>query len=254
MRRSTSLAVCWAPIRMMPSERPRSETSTRISLIGLPPSRGAYLFSSSSTTNRSGRCAPARSFSSKARRRVTPTTNRLARSLRLWMSTTVTCAWRRMRWRSGLGTSPRISRSRWRTAPKSRRTRALTVPAPRARPAHSSRVSSFWTRSAMNSAKERKSVRAQPSITTPPSSKLSTFASFAATLWIAIVYCWRSSSASVNTNGNSRSRQNSASVQKKEVTPVCRVATSGAAARSPGRGGAQNSTLSNGPGSRPRRV
>ena len=58
MRRSTSLAVCCAPMRMMPSERPRSATSSRISLIGLEPSRGAYLFSSSSTTNSSGRAVP----------------------------------------------------------------------------------------------------------------------------------------------------------------------------------------------------
>jgi len=43
MRRSTSLAVCSAPMRMMPSERSRSATSRRVSLIGLVPSRGAYL-------------------------------------------------------------------------------------------------------------------------------------------------------------------------------------------------------------------
>ena len=54
MRRSTSLAVCCAPISTMPSERPRSATSSRISLIGESPSRGAYLLSSSSTTNSSG--------------------------------------------------------------------------------------------------------------------------------------------------------------------------------------------------------
>ena len=65
MRRSTSLAVCWAPIRMMPSDRPRSDMSTRISLMGLEPSRGAYLFNSSRTTNSNGRWTPARSFSSK---------------------------------------------------------------------------------------------------------------------------------------------------------------------------------------------
>ena len=34
IRRSTSLAVCWAPIRMMPSERPRSAMSSSSSLIG----------------------------------------------------------------------------------------------------------------------------------------------------------------------------------------------------------------------------
>ena len=57
-RRSTSLAVCCAPMRMIPSERPRSATSSRISLIGESPSRGAYLLSSSSTTNSSGRAEP----------------------------------------------------------------------------------------------------------------------------------------------------------------------------------------------------
>ncbi len=55
MRRSTSLAVCCAPTRIMPRLRPRSATSSRISLIGDEPSRGAYLLSSSSTTNVSGR-------------------------------------------------------------------------------------------------------------------------------------------------------------------------------------------------------
>ena len=36
-RRSTSLAVCSAPIRIIPSERPRSATSSSTSLIGLQP-------------------------------------------------------------------------------------------------------------------------------------------------------------------------------------------------------------------------
>ncbi len=53
IRRSTSLAVCCAPIRMMPSERPRSAMSSSTSLIGLEPSRGAYLFSSSIIVNSS---------------------------------------------------------------------------------------------------------------------------------------------------------------------------------------------------------
>src|SRR5581483_6190819 len=73
-RRSTSLAVCWA-------------TSRRISLIGDCPSRGAYLFSSSSTRNSSGRGTPDASLASNVRLTVTPTTNRLARSGRLWRST-----------------------------------------------------------------------------------------------------------------------------------------------------------------------
>src|SRR5512132_1438152 len=41
IRRSTSLAVCSAPTRIIPSERPRSATSSRTSLMGLHPSRGA---------------------------------------------------------------------------------------------------------------------------------------------------------------------------------------------------------------------
>ncbi len=51
MRRSTSLAVCCAPIKMMPSDRPRSAMSSSTSLIGELPSRGAYLFSSSIMVN-----------------------------------------------------------------------------------------------------------------------------------------------------------------------------------------------------------
>ena len=53
MRRSTSLAVCCAPIRMIPSDRPRSAMSSSTSLIGELPSRGAYLFSSSIMVNSS---------------------------------------------------------------------------------------------------------------------------------------------------------------------------------------------------------
>ena len=89
-RRSTSLAVCWAPISTMPRLRPRSATSRRISLIGLDPSRGAYLFSSSSTTNCRGLATPEASLRSNAWRSTTPTTKRCARSCRAWMSTTVT--------------------------------------------------------------------------------------------------------------------------------------------------------------------
>ena len=139
MRRSTSLAVCWAPMRMMPRERPRSATSRRISLIGLDPSRGAYLLSSSSTTNCSGRAWPWRSFSSKAWRSTTPTTKRLARSLRLWRSTTVT--WASSSTQVGLGVGlvgPDEAARGGRIAPCSRRMKALTVPAPMARPAQRS--------------------------------------------------------------------------------------------------------------------
>ena len=66
IRRSTSLAVCCAPIRITPSERPRSAMSSSTSLIGLEPSRGAYLFSSSSTTNSSGLAVPAFSLRSNS--------------------------------------------------------------------------------------------------------------------------------------------------------------------------------------------
>ena len=51
---ATSDACCWAPIRITPSERPRWAMSIRVSLIGESPSRGAYLLSSSSTTNSIG--------------------------------------------------------------------------------------------------------------------------------------------------------------------------------------------------------
>ena len=53
-RRSISLAVCWAPMRMTPRLRPRSAMSRTTSLIGLRPSRGAYLLSSSRTRKTRG--------------------------------------------------------------------------------------------------------------------------------------------------------------------------------------------------------
>ena len=91
MRRSTSLAVCWAPTRMMPSERPRSAMSSRISLIGLEPSRGVLVeLVEHHEQQRPGLAG--RLLALEACRSTTPTTNRLARSLRLWRSTTVTWA------------------------------------------------------------------------------------------------------------------------------------------------------------------
>ena len=75
----------------MPRLRPRSEMSRSTSLIGPLPSRGAYLLSSSSTTKTSGRAVPSDSFSSNMRLRTAPTTKRLARSWRAWMSTTLSC-------------------------------------------------------------------------------------------------------------------------------------------------------------------
>ena len=89
-RRSTSDAVCSAPIRTIPRLRPRSATSSRTSLIGLQPSRGAYRLSSSRTRKWSGSRRPIRSLCSNRRLIMTPVTNRFARSCRLWMSMTVT--------------------------------------------------------------------------------------------------------------------------------------------------------------------
>ena len=90
MRRSTSLAVCCAPMRMMPSDRPRSAMSSSTSLIGELPSRGAYLFSSSIIVN-SSPPGPAASLRAVSAASTTPTTNRCARSCRLCRSTTVSC-------------------------------------------------------------------------------------------------------------------------------------------------------------------
>ena len=256
MRRSTSLAVCWAPIRMMPRDRPRSATSSRISLMGLDPSRGAYLFSSSRTTNCRGRAWPERSFSSKALRRTTPTTNRLARSLRLCRSTTVTWWPKSTAWRSACGTSARTRRLRWGTAPHSRRTKALMVPAPMARPAHrwASYSSSSSTLASMSSTRARSVRTVVPSIDTAPSpAGLASSRSRAATLCTTIVYCWRSSSASAKRNGSSSWAQNCSSVQKKDVTPWARLATSGAALGSSRRGGAKKPTSVKAPAGRPRR-
>ena len=59
--------------------------------MGDQPSRGAYLFNSSRTRKTRGRAVPAASFCSKSRFTTTPTTNRFARSCRLWMSMTETC-------------------------------------------------------------------------------------------------------------------------------------------------------------------
>ena len=121
-----------APTRIIPRLRPRSATSRRISLIGLVPSRGAYLLSSSRTRNSSGVRVPVSSLASNARFTVTPTTNRCARSVRLWMSTTVTCAPSTVSIRrsSRRATSARISAPSDRCDDSSRRTNALIVPEP----------------------------------------------------------------------------------------------------------------------------
>jgi hypothetical protein len=60
VRRSTSLAVCCAPIKMIPRERPRSAISSSTSLIGEVPSRGAYLIQGSSSPLTAETPAPAR--------------------------------------------------------------------------------------------------------------------------------------------------------------------------------------------------
>ncbi len=86
---STSRADCWAPMRSTPRLRPRAAMSTRTSLMGLDPSRGAYLFSSSRTMNRSG-SRPIPCFSSKIRVTSAPTTKRWAASWSACRSTTVT--------------------------------------------------------------------------------------------------------------------------------------------------------------------
>ena len=86
---ATRPAACWQPMSSTPSERPRSAMSTNSSLSGPWPSRGAYLLSSSSITNRSG-SRPVPCFSSNTRETSAPTTNRCADSCSPWMSTTVT--------------------------------------------------------------------------------------------------------------------------------------------------------------------
>ena len=130
MRRSTSLAVCCAPIRMMPSERPRSAMSSSTSLIGLEPSRGAYLFSSSIIVN-SSPPAPAASLRAVSAASTTPTTNRCARSGRLCRSTTVT--WLALGGHAPAGQSGRSPRTIVRSGfddERSRRRNALIVPVP----------------------------------------------------------------------------------------------------------------------------
>ncbi len=222
IRRSTSLAVCCAPIRITPSDRPRSATSSRICLIGLSPSRGAYLFSSSRTTNISGRAVPCRSLRANSPRSVTPTTNRCARSGRLCRSTTVTWARDVVIERSPrCARSPRIMPDNGFTAERSRRRRAFTLPVIAAPPTHDPRwlsspssASSSVTRSPklrIGSSRTGSTPRTRiaPSWPAGTASRLSR----AATWPISMVYWARSSSASANTNASSSSAQNSASVQ-----------------------------------------
>ncbi len=149
MRRSTSLAVCCAPIKMMPSDRPRSAMSSSTSLIGELPSRGAYLFSSSIMVN-SRPPGPASSLRAVSAASTTPTTKRCARSCRLCRSTTVSCwSWVEMRRRGPPGRSARMMAASGRSDERSRRTNALAVPVPVTGPAQSARVSSSVSRSTM---------------------------------------------------------------------------------------------------------
>ena len=157
------------------------------------------------------RACPTRSLSSNALRRVTPTTNRLARSWRLWRSTTVTCASDVRRGaRGGAATSARTRRPSGalrRQQPADERVdRAHADGAARpSRPRSSSSldpvddevdelVDTCASVVAVDRATRRRRRRGSPSRLQP-----------AATLWTTIVYCWRSSSASANTNGSSSS-------------------------------------------------
>src|SRR5437899_177414 len=63
-------------MRITPKLRPRSAISRTTSLIGLQPSRGAYLFSSSSTTKVRGWRVPCSSLACNNCLRTTPTTKR----------------------------------------------------------------------------------------------------------------------------------------------------------------------------------
>ena len=151
IRRSTSLAVCWAPMRMIPRLRPRSAMSSSTSLIGLLPSRGAYLFSSSIIVN-SRLPGPAASLRAVSAASTTPTTNRCARSCRLCRSTTVTC-WLPVEMARVPGScrSARMMLPSALSELRSRRMKALMVPMPVTGPAHSGRVASSVSRSTMTS-------------------------------------------------------------------------------------------------------
>ena len=119
-------------------------------------------------------------------------------------------------WRPGRsGTS---ARTRWPSArcdDSSRRTNALIVPIPTARPAQSSIVASSVSRSTISSTRSWYVVTVSPSTFHAPSSPTGSPStlSFRTTLWITIVYCWRSSSASANTKGSSSPSMKSAIVQ-----------------------------------------
>ena len=90
-RRSTSLAICRAPIRITPRERPRSATSRRICFDG----RGLLEARTCSARRELGTARGVQDLTLPCRRSrlaVTPTTNLFALSGRLCRSTTVTWA------------------------------------------------------------------------------------------------------------------------------------------------------------------
>ena len=211
IRRSTSLAVCWAPIRMMPSERPRSATSSRISLIGrgaLPRRVLVQLVEHDEQQRPRGARPPPCARTPAAA--TTPTTKRLARSCRLCRSTTVTC-WLVGRCECALG-------RRAMSAADQRAEVALaatTQPADErvdgadadraARPSRSRVVLVGDPRRRRSRRARRTCAAASPSMLHAPSSPAGVprRASWAATWCTTIVYCWRSSSASANRNGSS---------------------------------------------------
>ena len=228
----------------MPRLRPRSATSSRISLIGeLALARRVLVeLVEHDEQQRPARCrsAPCRS---NARCSVTPTTKRWARSCRLWRSTTVTCA-------SAVLDAVHAGRV-GDVGPDERRQRAL-----RRQQAADERVDRAHADAAAGPVRARvvvvvdpvddevdeivrRCAARAPSICQAPSSPPAapSRASSAATLWTTIVYCWRSSSASANTNGSSSLvaellRSSSRSVRRRRAG----VATSGPAFGSPAPG------------------
>src|SRR5581483_10078540 len=253
-RRSTSLAVCCAPIRITPRLRPRSAISRITSLIGLQPSRGAYLFSSSSTRNTSGCARP--SFCSTSLRTTAPTTNRFTRSCRSLMSMTET--WRfspascpsRMRTVCFCCASGVIARTRCPAvycASCRRRTSAARVPSVSAGIACTRWVSMSSARSLKSRTDEPSGSNVRwprasgPPITSGSSSQRSTARTADARRLVSL-------SPSANRKPNMRWRQKSASDHAYAVTPAARVEAE-CTSPLPGslRTGDQMPTLWNGP-------
>ena len=241
MRRSTSEAVCWAPMRMMPRRAAAFGDVEQDVLDRGRPSRGAYLFSSSSIVN-SSPPGPAASLRSVSAARTTPTTNRWARSCRACRSTTVTCwfaveicAGRRLS-----GRSPRMIGARCRWEDRSRRMNALTVPMPVTGPAHRRSLVSSVTLShdevdqvGPGPARDARRSTTAPSLPAATASRLA---------------AGRRPGGRPSCTGSSRPRrrrtrsgsssrsQNSASVHQNALTPDVRPLTCGRPVWSPGSG------------------